>query len=227
MKNLLTIGSVGAKIAIVLTATVGGVALVGSSVFASLTATASNAGQSVTSATLKFTQASSGVVGITNGVTVAVAALAPGDTISRYIDVTNGGTLGAASWTLGLADGTPTALTTDATRGLQVAVYECTSAYNGSGVCPVGQTETAMYGTSVAPLSANSLLAAKSLTVAALDLNSLAVTHVKLILSLPASSEVTTNGLLPTPANGSIQGLISALTWTFTETQRTGTSTVA
>jgi hypothetical protein len=53
-------------------------------------------------------------------------------------------------------------------------------------------------------------------------LNSGATTYLKIAISLPASSEVTTNGVLP---GGTIQGLTSTITWTFTQTQRAGTTT--
>ena len=219
MKSLATFGSLGAKLAIVAAATVGGTALVGSSVFASLTATASNtSAHSVTSGTLKFTQAASGVSGLTAGFSTAVTGLAPGDTINRFIDLTNGGTLAGASWTLGLADSATTKLTTDAVNGLAVVVKECTVAYTTvTGAC--SGTETTMVTT-----TANALLTAQSLTVAAADLLPAAVAHTKFVISLPASSEVTNNGTLP---GSTIQGLTSLLTWTFTETQRAGTNTVA
>ena len=41
-------------------------------------------------------------------------------------------------------------------------------------------------------------------------------------ITLPTGSEVTTNGVTPV---GTVQGLTTALTWTFTETQRTATTT--
>ena len=222
MKNLVSVGSFGAKIAIVITATVGGTALVGSSVFASLTATAFNgSAHSVTSGTLKLTQAASGVATLTAGFTTAVTALAPGDTINRFVDLNNGGTLGGASMTLGLADSAGTTLTTGASaaaNGLQVLVKECNVAYTTiTGAC--SGTETTMLTT-----SANTLLAPQALTIAAADLLPAGLTHAKFIISLPASSEVTTNGTLP---GSTIQGVTSLLTWTFTETQRAGTNTVA
>jgi len=221
MKNLLSVGSFGVKLAIVATAAVGGVALVGSSVFASLTATAFNtSAHSVSSGTLKLTQASSGVAGLTAGFTTAVTGVAPGDTINRFIDLTNGGTLAGASMTLGLADSAATKLTTDAVNGLQVTVKECTVAYTTvTGLC--SGTETTMVG----PVSANLLTSTpQTLTVAAADLLAGGVAHTKFIISLPTNSEVTTNGTLP---GGTIQGLTSLLTWTFTETQRAATNTVA
>ena len=89
-----SVGSIGLKVVIVSAATLGGAALVSSSVFASLTATAFNTSpQSVSTGTLKLSQAPSGVAGLTGGFLTAIAAMAPGDTVNRFVDVTNAGTL--------------------------------------------------------------------------------------------------------------------------------------
>ena len=218
MKSLVSVGSFGAKIAIVITATVGGTALVGSSVFASLTATANNtSAQSVSTSTLRLTQAPSGVAGLTAGFVSAVTAMAPGDTVNRFVDVSNIGTMAGQSMTLKVADSAATVLTTDAVNGLQVTVKECTVAYTTvSGLC--SGTET----TVVSLIPANTLLTAQSATFASFAAGS--TTRLKFIISLPAGSENTANGTLPT---GTVQGLTSQLTWTFTEAQRTATNTVA
>ena len=229
MKNLVSVGSFGAKIAIVITATVGGTALVGSSVFASLTATANNATpQSVSSGSLKLTQTST-TSGLTAGFTTPATPLAPGDTINRFVELTNTGSLAGASMTLGLVAGAATALTNDSIRGLQVAVYECVGgAYTSvAGAC-VGGTDTALVGTSAAPIPASTIVStAQTITLSAAALASAGTARLKFIISLPASAEVSSNGTLPAPTGGSIQGLTAALTWTFTETQRTGSSTNA
>jgi len=234
MKKLVTVGSFGAKIAIVITATVGGTALVGSSVFASLTATANNGtAQSVTSGTLKLTQAASGLAGQTAGFssTFPITGLAPTDTTTRFLDLSNTGTISGASMTLGLADSTGGSLTTGtsaAANGLQIAVSECTLAY-AAGLC----TGTGAVESSVISTSANALLIAKTLTVTPADLAVGGVTHLKFVISLPASNEVTTNGNLPGTTGGTtqtaptIQGVTALLTLTFTETQRLLTNTVA
>jgi len=213
-----SVGSIGLKVAIVSAATVGGAALVSSSVFASLTATAFNAtAQSVTSGTLILTQAPSGVSGLTGGFVTAVTALAPGDFINRYINVTNGGTLAGSAMTLQVAAASATLLTSDAVKGLQVTVKECTVAYTTvTGLCS-GGTET----TVLAATSANALLTAQAVTFAN-GYSAGGITNARFTISLPAGTEVTANGTLP---GSTIQGLTSLLTWTFTETQRAGTTT--
>lgn len=220
MKKLLSASSLTAKIAIVVAATIGGVALVSSSVFASLTATASNtSGGSVTSGTLKLTQAASGVSGITGGFTTAIANMAPGDTVNRYIDLTNGGTLDGSALTLGIAATPSNVLTTDGSNGLQVTINQCSVAYTNAGTCSGVTTSGAM-----ASSSALSLATAKNVALAAGSYSAGAVDHLQIVLSLPAGSEVVNNGTLP---GGTVQGLTTAVTWTFTEALRTNTTTNA
>lgn len=214
MKGLTAIGSVTAKVALVAAAALGGTALVSSSVFASLTATASNtSGGSVTSGTLKLTQAASSVAGITGGFVTAISNVAPGDTVNRYITLTNGGTLDGNVLTLATTATPSNALTTDGTNGLQVTVKECTVAWTSGGVCS-GTTTTALAATSLLALGT-----AKTLTMSSLAAS--AVNYLQFSLALPAGSEVTNNGTLPA---GTVQGLTTAVTWNFLETLRTNTT---
>jgi len=206
-------------VAILAIAAMGGVALASQSVLASLNATAFNTtAQSISTATLKLTQAPSGQTGLTAGFNTAVTNVAPGDTINRYVDITNGGTMAGQSMTLQLADAANTVLTSDPTNGLQVVISECSTTFTATtGACG-GTTTTALSST-----SANALVAAaKSLTVSSTAAG--AVVHLKFAISLPAGSETTANGVLPL---GTVQGLTSTLTWTFSETQRLATNTNA
>ena len=87
-------GSIGLKIVIITAATLGGAALVSSSVFAALTATATNtSAQTVTSGTLQLTQVASGSAS-SAGFTSQISNIVPGDTVNRHIDLKNV-TLGA------------------------------------------------------------------------------------------------------------------------------------
>lgn len=216
--NLLgTVAKVSAKIAIVAAASVGGAALISSSVFAALTASATNtSGGSVTSGTLKLTQAPSGQTGITGGFVTAISNIAPSDTINRFIILSNPGTLNSSAMTLGATGSQSNTLVTDGTKGLKVAVYQCSSAYNGSGQCIEDETEV------LSQRSILSLATPATLTLQSGSLNSGATTHLRISISLPTNSEVTTNGDLP---EGTVQGLTNAITWTFTQTQRIGTTT--
>ena len=200
-----------AKLLVVTAAAVGGGALVSSSVFASLTAVAT-AATSVDTGTLKLTQT---VTGASGGLTTAISAMAPGDTINRYVTLLNGGTLDALTPTLRVADSGTTTLTTNGTAGLQVTINACSVAWTqASGVCG---------GTTTAVLASTSALTLLSNTAITLPSNLAAASSaLKITIALPTGSEVTTNGTLP---GGTVQGITTTLTWTFTETQRTGTTT--
>jgi len=215
MKGFTAIGTATAKVALVAAAAIGGTALVSSSVFASLTATASNtSGGSIETGTLKLTQAASGVAGITGGFVSNISNVAPGDTINRYIDLTNGGTLDGDVLTLAVAASPSNALTTNGTAGLQVTIRECAIAWTSAGVCTPGAT------TVLAQTSLLALGTAKTLSVSSLAAS--AVNRLQFSITLPAGSEVTNNGVLPA---GTVQGLTTAVTWNFLETLRTNTIT--
>ena len=212
-----TVGTFTVKIAIVAAAALGGTALISSSVFAALTASADNtSGGSVTTGTLILTQAPSGVTGITGGFATAITSMAPGDVVNRYVDLTSSGTLNSASMTLGASGSPSNALTTNGTAGLQVTIKECSVAWTNTGTCSGTQT------TDLASTSVLSLVTPASLTLQANSLLSGAVIHLQIGIALPAGSEVTVNGVLP---GGTVQGLTTAVTWTFTETQRIATTT--
>lgn len=203
------------KVAIAGVAVMGGTALVSSSVFASLTATATNtSGGSVSTGTLSLTQAASGVAGITGGFTTAITAMGPGDTVNRYINLTNGGTLDAINPTLAIAATPSNALTTSASAGIQVTIKNCTVDWTAAGVCSGAQT------TALATTAASALGTAVALTLP--STLAAAVSHLQIGIALPAGSENVLNGVLP---GGTIQGLTTAITWTFNETERTGTTT--
>lgn len=211
-------GSIGLKIVIVSAATIGGAALVSSSVFAALTASATNTAQSVEAGTLKLTQASS-TSPSSGGITTTISAMAPGDTVNRYINLTNGGTLDAGTMTLGLTDSLATALTTNGISGLQVVVNACSIAWSTvtAGVC--SGTTTQMMSSKTALLLTGT---PQTLTLPAGTTTAGSTTNLQISLSLPAGNEVTVNGVLPV---GTVQGLTSSLVWTFTETLRTATTT--
>src|SRR4051812_26391467 len=104
-----------------------GIAVTAGGVYAGLNATAQNAtAETVTSGTLKLVMADA-----TGTTTFAqnISDMAPGDSVARYVDVTDNGTLAARNMTLGVTDGTPTKLTTDGTNGLHATVQSCPIAW--------------------------------------------------------------------------------------------------
>jgi len=192
VKNILTIGSVGAKIAIVLTATVGGVALVGSSVFASLTATANNVTpQSISSGSLALTLASdAGSAGFTS----SISSMIPGDTQYRFVTYTQAaGNATALTPTLQITDAASTALTADSVRGLALTVQNCSVAWAyalGVSAAPTcGGTTTAVLG----PIALANLKTANPLTN--FNLTAAGVNRLVYAISMPSGvNETNSNG---------------------------------
>jgi hypothetical protein len=204
-------GSFAVKATIVVTAALGGAGMVASNVFAALTATATNtSGGSVTTGTLKLEYAASGSSG---AFATAISALAPGDTVNRYIDLNISGTLDGETPTLQLATSDSNTLVNDGIKGLQVSVLACSVAWTqtGFGTCS-GSVTVALNQTSVATLKS----AAQNLVLP----TTLAGTtnRLKLIISLPTTNENVINGVLPV---GTVQGLTAALTWSFVIQERT------
>ena len=208
------------KISILALAGVGGLALVTSSVFATLSAQAYNTSPtSVTAGTLSLIQADNG-----SGFTTLIDKMAPGDVSYRYVKYTNNGNLDAQDLRLSLADSVGSVLTTDATRGLSVAVTQCSVAWTpATGAC--GGTTTTVGTASASSLKAAPMSLAVVPTLPA-GANILAGQdiHLRFTIALPASSETTVNGVLP--AN-TVQGKSAALTWTLTESMRDARTTTS
>ena len=195
---------------------VAGLAVTGTGVYALMRAQAYNSTQTVSAGTLVLTLAGTGSSG---GLTSAVANMAPGDTVNRFVEVKNTGTVPGTNLTLQLSDqATANALTTDAVNGLQVTVTSCSQAWTlvaGVGACG-GTTTTALTTTSAVAVKAAPLV----LNAGAVAPNGSG--YYRVGVSLPAGNEVTVNG---TPPLGTVQGLGAALRWTFTLDQRAATST--
>ena len=190
-----------------------GLALTGVGVFAGLSAVASNTtAETVASGTLKLTlAAATGSAGFTS----SISNLAPGDVVNRYIDVTNGGTLDGQALTLAASDSVGSKLSTDATNGLHVTVSQCSTTWTvASGSCS-GTTTVAQSNVALSALGTPVSVVGGSVTAGT-------VLHLQVSVTLPNQTETTTNGVLP---GGTIQGLSANLTWTFTEAQRTATTT--
>jgi len=60
-----------------------------------------------------------------------LSGLVPGDVAVATIDVANAGTIAASTYTLTTTADTPSVLTTDTTRGLQLAVDRCSVVWSG------------------------------------------------------------------------------------------------
>jgi spore coat-associated protein N len=212
------IGKTVVRVTIFATALTGGLTLVSSSVFASLSATAFNTSPtSVTAGTLSLIQANNG-----SGFTTVITGFAPGDTVNRFVDYTNNGTLDAQGLTLSIADSVTSTLTGDGTKGLQVAVSQCSVAWTpATGACS-GITTGPWPSTALALKTTPLSLPVIPLTPANANILAGVTEHLKFGLSLLAGSEVTINGVLPI---GTVQGTTASITWTLTESERNATIT--
>jgi hypothetical protein len=201
-----TVRSVAVAIALIT-----GLGLAAASISATLTAEAFNtSAQEINSGTLSLTLANNG-----NGFSTSITRMLPGDTVNRYVKVTNGGTEDGKTLKLGLADSGSSALTTDGTAGLQLTVSECSVAWTvGTGVCS-GTTTSLLSSTSLTSIDATAATLASTMAPAE-------ERHLKLSLVLPDKTETTTNGSAPL---GTIQGLTANITWTFSVVQRAATTT--
>ena len=221
LSTLKSVGTLSTKIAIVAAASIGGASLVSSSVFAALTATATQSANVVTSGQMSLTQAPGVGFGAvaSGGFATTITNMAPLDSVVRLVTLTNASTLNAASMTVGVADSTSTLLTSSATNGLQVLIQQCPTAYTQASagaiyVCASGET-TVRALTPVATL----ISTPQTMTMASLLAG--AGAFLKITISLPDTTEVTTNGTIP----AGIQNKSANLTWTITATQRTATTT--
>lgn len=188
-------------------------AFAGAGVYAGLQANATGTA-AVSSGTLSLTLgAESGSAGFPQTIT----NMAPGDVVNTYVDLTNGSSLAGKDLNLTVTGTGSTLLTTSATKGLNVTINSCASAWTvASGTCSGGAT---LLGTSADPVST---LSGTPNTLVAGAVTTSAVYHLQVQLTLPDQNETTTNG---SPPGSTIQGLSTTLTYTFNEAQRTATTT--
>ena len=185
-------------------------------VYAGLSATATGS-ESVSSGTLNMTLTADGT---SSGFSTFTPKMAPGDTDNVYVNVNNTGTLATASgMTLAVAGSPLNALTNGsvAGEGLTLTATQCSVAWTvATGVCS-GTTTSILANTQLSALAtATSLSNVPSLVASTGQL-----AHVQFSLGL-VGTETSTNGVAP---GSTIQGLTAALTFTFTELQRTGVVT--
>ena len=168
-----------------------------------------------------FTSSTSASQAVTAGTTVIsltgtntlvdpVAGLLPGDSVEKFVTLSNpagNSDLNAVTLTTtSTIPATPNLMTTDVTNGLQLTIESCPTAW----VVVTGAADTC----SVTPTS---VLAKTSIIGANRALNNLASRTVGGADNL----KVTTS--LPSTASDSFQGLTSTISLTFDATQRTGT----
>jgi hypothetical protein len=204
-------GSVALKLTIVSAAALGGAGMVATNVFAALTATATNtSGGQVTTGTLKLTLASGAGSG---GFTTPISSMAPGDSVSRFVNLVNGGNLDGLNPSLLITTSDTNTLVESTTAGLQILITGCSIAWSG-GIC--NESQTAVLG----PISVKTLKTTEQ-TITLGSLLAGSTNYLKITTSLSTSTENILNGFIP---ESSIQGKTATLTWNFTIQQRTAVS---
>lgn len=182
-------------------------ALAGAGTWATFTSSA-NADQSVSTGTVVIELGAPGTAA--NRLTVNATAVAPGDTIQRAVDLSNTGSLALGSLSLSTAATTSSILDTDTTDGLQMAIDRCSVAWTETGTAPA-------YNYSCSGTTA-SVLATRPVIGANLALSNISATapgttdHLRVTVSLPST------------AGNTFQAKTSTIAYTFTATQRAGTS---
>lgn len=185
--------------------------ITGTNILAGLNATAT-ATQNNSAGTLSLTTANNGV-----GFSQAIANLAPGDTVNRYVTLTNGGSLDAQQLGLSIAATGTSTLITDGvspstTKALTITVNSCTGGtWNPTtGVCS-GTTNTEVATTTLGAMNSTKVFAISS------NIASLATANLQIQVKLPDQNETTANGVAP--AN-TIQNGAVTLNYLFSEAQR-------
>ncbi len=181
--------------------------IAGLGTFATFTSSTS-ASQSVSSGTVTIALGATGAS--TNRLTVGASNIAPGDTIQRSVDLIDSGSIDLASITLTTNATSSSLLDTDATNGLQMVIDRCSNAWTEGGTAPA-YTYTCSGATST--VLASRAIIGTNLALSNLSALTNGVTdHLRVTLSFPSA------------APNSFQNQSSTLQYTFTGTQRAGTS---
>ncbi len=188
-------------------------AVAGLGTFATFTSTASAVQGNLASGQVSIAL---GAAGPANRLTLGTSTLLPGDTMQRAIDLTNNAAAGSdalASVTLGTTASPTSGLDTDATRGLQMSIDLCPTTWTEAGTSPA-YTYTCTPGPSKVVLASVPVIGS-SLALSNLGSLVTGVTdHLRVTLAFPTG----------TVGDNTLAAKTSALTFTFTGTQRAGTA---
>jgi predicted ribosomally synthesized peptide with SipW-like signal peptide len=178
--------------------------ITGLGTFATFTSSTS-ASQSISSGTVSIAL---GAAGPANRLAIGASGLVAGDTVQRAADLTNSGADPIGSISLTTTASTSSALDTDTTNGLQMAIDKCSLAWTESGP-PYTYT---CGGTTTSVLASRAVIGAN---LALSNLSALAAgstDHLRVTLTLPAA------------APNALQGKASVVSYSFDATQRAATS---
>jgi spore coat-associated protein N len=211
-------GSVAKKFLLSLGALGAAASIAGLGTFATFTDTTSATSEAITSGTV---DSNLGAVGVNNRLTIGATGLVPGDSLQRRAKVTNAGSENLASITLTTIDttATDTVLTTDATNGLQMKIEKCGGllGWRESATTPYTYTCDALVAGDNAG-TRTTVLAQRAVIGSSLALSSLSG------LTAGSTDDMVVTVDLPSTADNTFQNKSATIEYTFTATQRAGTS---
>ena len=175
-------------------------AIAGLGTFATFTSSTSTS-HTIASGTLSLTS------GPTNRLGTGASTIAAGDSMQRAIDLNYAGSISFGSATLTTSASASSALDTDATDGLHIAIDKCSVAWTESG-----PPYTYTCGGSTSTVLASSPVIGSNVTLSNLTLTAGSTDHLRVTVTLPST------------AGNTFQNLSSTVGYTFTGVQRAGTS---
>ena len=175
-------------------------AIAGLGTFATFTSSTSTS-HTIASGTLSLTS------GPTNRLGTGASTIAAGDSMQRAIDLNYAGSISFGSATLTTSASASSALDTDATDGLHIAIDKCSVAWTESG-----PPYTYTCGGSSSTVLASSPVIGSNVALSNLTLTAGSTDHLRVTVTLPST------------AGNTFQNLSSTVGYTFTGVQRAGTS---
>ena len=175
-------------------------AIAGLGTFATFTSSTSTS-HTIASGTLSLTS------GPTNRLGTGASTIAAGDSMQRAIDLNYAGSISFGSATLTTSASASSALDTDASDGLHIAIDKCSVAWTESG-----PPYTYTCGGSTSTVLASSPVIGSNVTLSNLTLTAGSTDHLRVTVTLPST------------AGNTFQNLSSTVGYTFTGVQRAGTS---
>jgi predicted ribosomally synthesized peptide with SipW-like signal peptide len=198
--RILTPGATTNKVIATIAVLGAAAAIAGLGTFATFTSSTSTS-HTIASGTLSLTS------GPVNRLGTGASLIAAGDSMQRAIDLNYAGSVDMGSATLTTSASTSSALDTDTTDGLRLAIDKCSVAWTESG-----PPYTYTCGGSVSTVLASQPLIGSNVGLSNLTLTAGTTDHLRVTVTLPST------------AGNAFQNLSSTVGYTFTGVQRAGTS---
>lgn len=141
----------------------------------------------------------------TNTLSVPVAGLLPGDSVEKFVTLTNSGNSGLNTISLTTATVTSSLLTSDPTDGLQLTIESCSGTWT-----TVANAADTCAGTVTSVLATRAIIG-----------QGLALDGLESVIADTADAKLKITTGLPTTADDDFQGLTDSVSFTFDATQRT------